>query len=178
VKKVNYKKRAEKIKLIAMDIDGVLTGGEIIILNSGEEIKIWDAKDRIAFRFARSCGKDFKFVWITGRRSDDVIKRSEELKINELFLGCINKLEAYDKVKEKYGLDDSEIAYIGDDLVDMPVLKKAGLAVCPLDAPEDVKDSVHYISRYPGGKGVFRETVEIILRSQGLWKGVVDGFSN
>ncbi|MFH1369271.1 MAG: HAD hydrolase family protein [Elusimicrobiota bacterium] len=174
--KKNIAALARKIKLIAMDIDGVLTAGEMIILNSGEEIKIWDVKDRLGFHLIRRSGADIKFAWITGRGCEQVEKRANEIGIDFLYQECMNKMDAVMEIMNKTGLKPGEIAYIGDDLVDVPVLKNVGLAVCPSDAPAELKREADYVSKIAGGRGVFREIAEIVLKSQGYWKKATKDF--
>lgn len=168
---------AQKIKLIAMDIDGVLTAGELIILDSGEEVKIWNIKDRFAFTLLRNANLGIKLMWVTARQSKQVEIRSQELKIDYLYQNQPNKLQAIKEVMIKEGIDFTAVAYIGDDLLDVPALQKVGFSVCPKDAPEEVKKAVKYVSKYCGGKGVFREVVEIIIKSYGKWSKVMRSIS-
>ncbi|MFH1379004.1 MAG: HAD hydrolase family protein [bacterium] len=170
-------KKAKKIKLIAMDIDGVLTNGDIIVRESGEEVKIWNVRDRIAFHFAEKSKSHLKFVWITGRGSRQVEQRAAEIKIDSLYQYCMNKKEALCDLMNKYSLSSEKIAFIGDDLIDIPVLNLVGLSMCPADAAIEVLRNVDIISRYNGGKGVLREMVEIILKSKGLWEKLVNEYT-
>lgn len=169
--------RAKKVKLIAMDIDGVLTAGELIVLDSGEEIKIWNIKDRFAYTMLRRCSPDIKLAWITGRESRQVSIRAKELNITYLYQKVNNKLQAFENLVGESKFKLCEIAYIGDDWLDIPVLKRVGLSVCPKDAPREIKKFVHYISEYDGGKGVFREVVEIILKARDTWKKVFEMYN-
>jgi 3-deoxy-D-manno-octulosonate 8-phosphate phosphatase (KDO 8-P phosphatase) len=169
----NVNSKAEKIKLIAMDVDGVLTGGEIIVLSSGEEVKIWSVKDGFAFHYAKRNNTGLKFAWITGRNSKQVSDRAKESKIDFLYQGCMSKLIAVNEIARKMNISLNQIAYIGDDLVDIPVLKRAGLSFCPADAPLEVKKAAYVISKTKGGKGILKEVVDIVLKSQGLWNKAV-----
>ncbi len=164
--------KAKKIKLIAMDIDGVLTPGDIVIMESGEEVKSWSAKDRFGIFATRNAG-GIKFAWISGRKSGQVEERAKELKIDAVYLGSLGKLPAFNDILKRFKLTGSEIAYIGDDIVDVPLLKRAGLSVCPDDAVDDVKKVVDYITRAKGGQGVLREVIEIVFKAQGRWKKAV-----
>lgn len=161
--------KAREIKVIGMDVDGVLTAGELIILDSNEEVKIWNIKDRFAYTILRKSGLPIKLAWITGRESNQVKVRGEELKIDYVFQGCVDKQQYFNEIV-KGGYKPEEIAYIGDDWMDISILKRAGLAICPKNAPQEVKKAVDYISRYDGGKGVFREVVEIILKAQNAYE--------
>lgn len=169
-------KKAKNIKLIAMDIDGVLTAGEILILDSGEEVKLWNVKDRMGFYLVKRSGSGIKLAWITGRGSKQVEKCAKSVGIDFLYQNCNIKMEAISKIMKKTGLKLSEIAFIGDDLVDYHVLSNAGLSVCPKDAPKEIKDAVDYVSPLNGGKGVLRELADMILKSQGFWKRATKDF--
>lgn len=164
---------AKNIKLIATDIDGVLTAGEVILLENNEEIKIWNVKDRAAIAYIQKHLPDVKFAWITGRQSKQVTLRARELKIDRLIQSCDDKKEALAGIAADLKINLSQVAYIGDDIIDIGVLKSAGLSVCPADASDDVKQNVLYISAYEGGKGVLREVCEIILKSKGEWDKVL-----
>jgi len=168
--------KAKKIKLIAMDVDGVLTNGEIIIFDSGGETKIWNVKDRLAFHLVQRSGSGIKLAWITGRASKQVSDRAKEIGIDEFYQGVMYKKPAIQEILKKYSLKPEEAAFIGDDLIDIPVLSMVGLAICPKDAPEEVKKAVDYISPYCGGKGVLREAVEAVLKTRGFWKAAVKGY--
>jgi 3-deoxy-D-manno-octulosonate 8-phosphate phosphatase (KDO 8-P phosphatase) len=168
--------RAKKIRLIGMDIDGVLTDGGVTVLNSGEEVKSWHVRDRFGFVLARESGFPFRFAWISGRRSRSVTRAAKELKVDALALGERDKAGAYADIKKKLGAKDDETAFIGDDLMDLPVLRRVGLSCCPRDASEEIRRRVHYVTRVPGGRGVFREVMELILKSRGLWKGLVERY--
>ena len=122
-KKISEK--AKKIKLIAMDVDGVLTPGDIVIMESGEEVKSWNAKDRLGIFLTRNAG-GMKFAWVSGRKSRQVEERAEELNIDAVYLGTLSKMPAFNDMHERCKLKGDEIAYIGDDLVDLPLLKRAG----------------------------------------------------
>ncbi|MBI5573283.1 MAG: HAD hydrolase family protein [Elusimicrobia bacterium] len=168
--------KAKKIKLLATDVDGVLTDGKIVILNSGEEIKFWDVYDRFAFTLLRNYASYIKIAWITGRTSPQVAARAKEVGVNYLYQKCMDKISAVHDILKKENLTIDEVAFIGDDLIDLPVLSKCGLAFCPKNAPEEVKDAVDYITNGKSGEGIFREAVEIIFKSQGIWKKVLENY--
>lgn len=160
-------KKAKKIKLLISDIDGVLTRGEIIILSSGEEVKIWNVKDGLGYTFLRDIYPQVKTAWITGRGSLQVQERAKSMKIDYLIKDCMTKKDAFDKLLAKTGLKAQEAAYIGDDIVDISVLKAAGLSVCPKDAVASVKKYVDCVSKFNGGEGVVREIIDLILEAKG-----------
>ncbi len=169
-------KKAKAIRLIAMDVDGVLTGGEIIIYNSGEEVKVWNVKDRMGFHLVHRSGADIKFAWITGRSSRQVKERVKEMGIHALVQKCDKKGEALKDIARKLSVRLDEVAFIGDDLIDIPAFRIAGFSACPADAASEVKREVDYIATTPGGKGVFREIAEIVLKSKGSWRKALQGY--
>lgn len=167
-------KKLKDIKLLLLDVDGVLTKGELIILDDAKniEIKIWDIKDRFAYTMLRKANLDIKLGWISGRGCKELERRAEELKIDYFYQWVKNKLEVYQEILKKSGLTDKDVVYIGDDWLDIPILKRAYVSICPKDAVKEVKKYVDYISNYPGGCGVFRETVEMILKAKNKFKEV------
>ena len=173
--KINKKiyTKAKKIKLIASDIDGVLTDGKIIILENGEELKYWDVYDRFAYTLLRNYAKDIKLAWVTGRKSEQVETRAKEVGIHYLYQGCMNKISAINEILEKENFNIDEVAFLGDDLVDLSVMSKCGFSACPKNASEDVKKSADYITDAESGEGVFREVIEIVFKSKGLWENVL-----
>jgi 3-deoxy-D-manno-octulosonate 8-phosphate phosphatase (KDO 8-P phosphatase) len=171
-------RRAKRIRLLAMDVDGVLTDGSILVLRSGEEIKFWNVKDRIGFFMLKRSNAPFVTAWISGRRSDQVRTSARELEIKALVQKCPDKGRAFREVLSRFRLSPQEALFIGDDLVDLPPLRMAGLAICPQDAHAEVKRICHYVTRAPGGRGVFREAVDLVLKAQGLWRGVIRTFQD
>jgi 3-deoxy-D-manno-octulosonate 8-phosphate phosphatase (KDO 8-P phosphatase) len=165
----------DKIKLIATDVDGVLTRGEIIFTENGKEIKIWNVRDGLAFTILKKLGT-LKIAWITGRSSQSVEDRSKEMGVHYLIQNCLIKKNALDILLRNENITKEEIAYIGDDLLDVPVLKEVGFSVCPSDGVPEAKKAAKYIAKARGGEGVFRETVELILKSQGLWEKAISLF--
>ena len=160
---------AEKIKLIATDVDGVLTAGEVILLESGEEVKIWNVKDRQGLTLLRRFMPEIKTAWITGRKSKQVELRAKEQKIDFLVQQCKDKVKSLTEISEKLKINFSEVLYIGDDIIDLDALKTAGLSVCPKDGVFEARKAAKYVSQYDGGKGVFREVCEIVLKANGKW---------
>ncbi|GHT03961.1 hypothetical protein AGMMS5026_09240 [Endomicrobiia bacterium] len=118
---------------MACDIDGVLTRGEIILLNSGEEIKIWNVRDGMGYNELLKMSPEIKTAWITGRRSFQVEKYAKDMSIDYLVQNCTSKVVALERILKENGFKTSEAAYIGDDIIDIPVLRVAGLSVCPID---------------------------------------------
>ena len=154
--------------MLIMDVDGVLTDGKIIYTSNGEEIKHFNVRDGFGIRLAHRVG--IKTAIISARYSDVVTHRSRELEITEVHLNALKKMPAYEKILETHQLNDEQVAYIGDDLVDLPLLRKAGLGIAVADAAPEVKQAAHYITQQPGGMGAVREVVEVILKAEGSWQ--------
>lgn len=172
------RERARKIKLLLMDVDGVLTDGRIYYLprqgGGVFETKTFHSRDGIGIRLVHEAG--LKTGIISGRASPAVEHRAKELGIEFLQESALNKLEPYEKILHAAGLKDEEVCYIGDDIVDLPVLKRVGLAVGVGSGNPALKRHVHYWTRNPGGGGAVRETVELILTVQGKWDAVARRF--
>ncbi|MBQ3102057.1 HAD-IIIA family hydrolase [bacterium] len=155
-----------KIKCVAFDIDGVMTDGSLTFLEDGREVKTFNAKDGLGVVLLNKA--DIITSIITARDNGTVRERAKMLNIRELFEGQKNKLEALAILKEKYNLEDYEIAYMGDDLPDIPVIKQVGLGACPNDAAEHVQQVAKYVATKCGGRGAVREFCELILTSKGF----------
>jgi len=168
------KEKASRIKLFLMDVDGVLTDGRIIMDNSGNEWKFFDVRDGHGIVLLHRIGVETGII--TGRTSQAVTIRARELGIKHVLQGVHNKLESYELLKERLNLSDEEIAYIGDDVVDIPILKRVGFAVAVSDAHEDVKRFAHYITNAAGGRGAVREVAEYIIKAKGLWDEVISRY--
>ena len=150
--------------MILMDVDGVLTNGEIIYTSAGKEMKKFCVQDGMGITLARLAG--LKTGIITGRSSELVRRRAEELGFDIISQGNTYKLQKYEQVKKDFGLSDEEIAYIGDDVPDISFLKQAGFSVAVANARDEVKAVCDYITVQPGGKGAVREVIDKILKRQ------------
>lgn len=166
--------RGQKIKLIALDVDGVLTNGELIFGTKGELMKTFHAQDGLGIALAHNVG--LKTAIITGRKSQMVELRSAELKIADVYQGTLSKVEALDDLMAKYDLTLEEIAYVGDDLNDLPVLLRVGLPCAVANAAPEVKQHAHFVTKQPGGNGAVREVIEYILKTQGKWEKIIEGY--
>jgi len=166
--------RAERVEMIISDVDGVLTDGRIIWDSGGSEIKFFHVQDGVATSIARYAG--LKIALISARNSPVTSTRAEELGIEELYQVKEDKLEAFQSILRKYGLGEKQVAYIGDDLHDIALLKRAGLAVSVPEAVPEVRRFAHYITGRSAGMGAFREVVELVLRARGLWGKVLEKF--
>jgi YrbI family 3-deoxy-D-manno-octulosonate 8-phosphate phosphatase len=166
----DLKRRAAGIECVLTDVDGVLTDGTIL-LSSEEELKQFHVWDGSGIKYAQRCG--LRVGFITGRRSDTVARRAAELGVEDLHMGAIRKLPALEQVMAQHGLETAQIAYMGDDLIDIPILTRVGLAAAVPEAHEEVLSRVHMVTRAPGGKGALRELIEIILKARGDWDTIM-----
>ncbi len=167
--------RASKVRLLLMDCDGVLTDGTIYFLPGSDgtiaETKAFDCHDGIALAWVRRAGIDTGII--TGRGGLAVQERARSSGMKYLIEGRTDKLESFNEILEDAGLDASEVAYVGDDITDLPLLKRAGLAVGPANSRPEVREAVHVLTEAGGGHGAIREVVELILRAQGRWADTV-----
>jgi 3-deoxy-D-manno-octulosonate 8-phosphate phosphatase (KDO 8-P phosphatase) len=169
------KSKLLKIKMILMDVDGVLTDGEIIYTSSGDEIKMFNVQDGMGITLARMAG--LKTGIITGRMSKMVKRRAEELKFDIVSQGSFDKLPSYQKIKKESKLSDDEIAYIGDDILDISILKRVGFSAAPSNARDEVKAICDYITIAEGGNGAVREVIDKILKRQNKLNELVEQLS-
>ena len=163
--------RAAKIKLVLFDVDGVLTDGKILLHADGSESKTFDIKDGTAIVWAQRLGLTVGFL--SARTSAATSQRAAQLGITLINQGVRSKLDTYDQIADSLMLDDEQVAYMGDDILDLPVLLRVGLAAAPSDAAQDVRTRVHWVSQCKGGAGAARELIELILRAQGRWESLV-----
>jgi len=163
--------RASRIELVLMDVDGVMTDGQILIIpdvhGAPHEYKFFNTHDGVGLTFARRVG--LRLGVLTGRVSESVSARAKELGMEIVEQGSWNKLETYEKIRTQAGLEDARICYMGDDLQDLPVLRHVGFAVGVANAEEEVKKACHLVTRREGGRGAIREALEFIIRAQGKW---------
>lgn len=160
--------RARRVRILLLDCDGVLTDGRIIMLPAGDETKIFDVKDGHAIVMLHRTG--IKSGIISGRQSSIVRARAKELGISHVHEMAWVKTEAYEKILAEERLADEAVCYVGDDVVDIPLLRRAGLAVAVADAVAEVKQFAHLVTARDGGRGAVREVIELILRAQGRWE--------
>ena len=166
---------ARHIKLIILDVDGVMTDGSIILDNEGNEFKSFHVRDGHGIKMLIRAG--IMVAMITGRYSKVVERRAHELGITEVYQKCHDKRVAYRHLIEKYSLDAKEVAFIGDDIVDVPLLKVSGFSVSVADAAGEAKNASIMVTKNKGGRGAVREVCDFILKAKGLWEGIVDGYS-
>lgn len=169
-KSAAVRKAAKKIELLILDVDGVLTDGSIILDNAGNEYKAFHVRDGHGIRMLLKSG--IRVAIITGRSSKVVERRAAELGITEVFQKCHDKIVAYETLLRKYGLADTAVAYVGDDIVDIAVMRRVGLSVAVADATGEVKNIASMVTKNRGGRGAVREVSDLILKSRGLWRAL------
>ena len=160
------------IQLVLLDVDGVLTAGEIIYGDNGEQLKIFNVKDGLGIRMLKAAGIGVGIV--TGRKGGALQHRCRNLGIDLVFDGVRDKTKTLDDIVARTGIAADHIAFIGDDLPDLPVMKRVGLAVAVADAHESVRQAAHIITRLPGGRGAVREISDAILKAQNQWTTIVE----
>jgi 3-deoxy-D-manno-octulosonate 8-phosphate phosphatase (KDO 8-P phosphatase) len=167
--------RSRRLKLLLLDVDGVLTDGTLLMGPDGDEAKAFSIRDGSGIVWAQRTGLPVGLL--TGRPSEVTNRRAAELGIEIVAQGDPGKAAAFEQILRGRGLTDAEVAYMGDDLIDLPVLRRAGISAAPADAAEEVKAAVHWVSRYSGGHGAVREFVELLLKSRGRWDALVRALS-
>jgi 3-deoxy-D-manno-octulosonate 8-phosphate phosphatase (KDO 8-P phosphatase) len=170
----SIERRASGIKLLLMDCDGVLTDGRLWLLENGEEQKSFNTHDGLGLHLLHRAG--LKSGIISGRKSACVERRARDLEIEFVRQGDPDKIEAFEDVLRLAQLNENEVAFIGDDLTDIPVMQRSGFAVAVSDAVEEARSVAHYVTRAEGGRGAVREVIELILKAQGRWNDLVDGY--
>lgn len=162
--------RLRKIRLLILDVDGVLTDGRIVMNDRGEETKFFDVKDGHGIKLLMRYGIDV--VFLTGRQSAVVEHRASDLGVREVHQKIWNKLEIYEEIIARRGLRDEEIAFMGDDIVDVPLFHRVGFAAACADAVGEAKRAAHYVTGRRGGRGAVREVCDMILKARGDWQEV------
>src|SRR5437867_4145059 len=163
------------VRLVLMDVDGVMTDGGIFFMDARSEGRIFDAKDGVGIWLLRRAG--LMTGILSGRTSPAVKRRARELGMEEIHLKVVNKLEIYEEILLRRGLSDGSVCFIGDDVVDLGVLARAGMSVAPADAHPAVRKAVRYVTRARGGQGAVREVADLILTAQGKMEGLLQAFN-
>jgi 3-deoxy-D-manno-octulosonate 8-phosphate phosphatase (KDO 8-P phosphatase) len=172
---VTLQSKASRIRLLLFDVDGVLTDGLVVLHGDGTESKRFSIRDGTGIVWAHRAG--LKTGLLSARQSPTTAQRAAQLSIPIVVQGTLAKLEAYEQIVRDGGYEDAEIAFMGDDLLDLPVLGRVGLSAAPSDAVPDVRSRVDWVSDSPGGNGAVRELVELVLKAQGRWQAIVDGYT-
>lgn len=163
--------RLRDIRFLLTDVDGVLTDGRLHFDFEGRELKTFHVYDGAGLAYWHRAG--FHSGFLSGRQCTPVQKRAEGLKVHEIHLGHLDKLPVFEEILERRGLRAEEVAYLGDDLLDIPVLQRAGLACTVPNGRAEVRAHCHYLCNTPGGQGALREVVELILQAKGVWDEVL-----
>jgi 3-deoxy-D-manno-octulosonate 8-phosphate phosphatase (KDO 8-P phosphatase) len=172
----SVKKKARQIQVVLMDVDGTITNGGVTLLSAADgtalEIKTFDAHDGQGLTLAHTAG--LRTGVITGRGSAALRRRARELSIEFVYEKQPQKIAAYEEILKKTGVPESAVAYLGDDLPDLTVMRRVGLAVAVGDAVVEVKEAAHFVTKAVGGRGAARELIELILKSKGIWEEMID----
>jgi 3-deoxy-D-manno-octulosonate 8-phosphate phosphatase (KDO 8-P phosphatase) len=168
--------RASRIKLLLFDVDGVLTDGVIVMHGDGSESKGFHIRDGAAIVWAQRAGLTVGLI--SARASGATAHRAAQLAVRIVVQGAASKLGAYEQILRDAGLSDDVVAYMGDDLLDLPVLARVGLAAAPADAAREVLDRAHWVSAAAGGRGAVREFIEVVLRAQDRWDAVIRSYQS
>ena len=170
------KKRAAQIKVLLMDVDGTMTDGSVMLLSQPDgtalEIKNFDAHDGQGLTLAHTAG--IRTGCITGRESPALARRANEMKMEFVYMKQPVKIPAYEEIVRKAGVPESAVAYVGDDLPDLPVMRRVGLAIAVADAVPEVKAAAHFTTKSASGRGAIRDAVELLLKSKGIWEEMID----
>ncbi len=167
--------RARRVALILMDVDGVLTDGRVTYIGDRGEAKSFDVRDGTGLRLAREAGLGTGII--SGRGGAAALRRASELDLDEIHLKVRDKLAKYEAILRRRSLTDGQVCYIGDDVLDLPILERAGLPVAVADAHPEVLRRTRFVTRAPGGRGAVREVIDAILRAQGIWKDLLRRFA-
>ena len=161
------KNALKKIKVLVMDVDGVLTDGRIIVDSNGVESKNFDVQDGLGIVFLHKCG--IKTAIISARESGVVAFRAKDLKIDKTYVGVYPKLGAFENMLKEFNVQEDEVCFIGDDLADLAIMRRCGVSIAVANAVFEVKQIAHHVTNKKGGRGAVREVVELILKAQGHW---------
>jgi 3-deoxy-D-manno-octulosonate 8-phosphate phosphatase (KDO 8-P phosphatase) len=172
---VSISDKASLVRLLLFDVDGVLTDGSILLRADGSETKRFHVRDGAGLVFARRAG--LLTGMLSARTAAATAARGAQLDVTVVVQGAGDKLAAYERILRDHGLSDEQVAFMGDDLPDLPVLARAGLTAAPADAVEEVRLRVDWVSAARGGCGAARQLVELVLRAQGRWDGVLRRYS-
>ena len=169
---IDVQTRARNIRLLVLDVDGVLTDGSLEIDSRGRESKRFYIRDGAAMVWAQKVG--LEVAWLSGRPSDVTLRRAHELRIKTVIQDGPDKGAGYDRLMSMFSHSDEAVAYMGDDLLDLPVLGRVGLSAAPADAAPLVQERVHWVSGAPGGRGAVRELIELLLQASDRWDSVME----
>lgn len=170
----NLTEKAKKIRLVIFDVDGVLTSGQLTYGSNGIEVKNFHVHDGQGMKLLKKSGVEIAII--TACQTDIIKRRMQDLGIEHVYLGQVDKLPAYEDIKNKLNLTDQQIAYVGDDLPDLPMLKRVGLAVTVANAHQLIQEHAHWITKAKGGKGAVREVCDFIMQAQGTYQTIINSY--
>ena len=166
--------RASAVRLLVLDVDGVLTDGRIVYAEYGDELKFFNVQDGAGLAFWHRLG--LQSAIITARHSRLMRRRAKEMRVDVLVQRALLKLPAYERLLKRFRITDAHVCAIGDDLMELPILRRAGFAVAVPNAVDEVKQACHYVTRREGGRGAVREVVDLLLKAKGLWDQVMQRY--
>ena len=161
----------KNIRLLVLDVDGVLTDGSLILGTDGQEYKLFSSKDGAAIKWWLRSGR--QMAWLSGRESSAVLRRAEELGVRYVYQRVLDKLPVYNKLLDELDIPKDRTAYVGDDLVDLPIMACCGFAVAVADAMEEVRAVADLVTQRPGGRGAVAEVIRFLLQTAGDWEAVM-----
>ena len=168
----SLKNKIRKVKYLLLDVDGVLTDGRIVYDSTGADSKFFDVHDGLGIFLLSMMG--IKTILITAKGSKTIRPRARDMRVEAVYENILPKTKVLDLVEKKYGLKDSEVCFVGDDLVDLCVMKRAGVAIAPKNAASEIKKCALMVTKKEGGRGAVREVAELILKSKGLWEKALE----
>jgi len=171
VNRAEISSRMRRVRLVALDVDGVLTDGSILVADDGREVKVFNAHDGAGVKYLERAG--IRTAILSGRRVPAVAHRARDLGIRYVLQGFKFKMQGLERLVRRSGVAPEEMCYVGDDLPDIPVMRKVGLAVAVADARPEVRRAAHWVTRAPGGRGAVREIAERVLKAQRKWRGII-----
>ncbi|TET33058.1 MAG: HAD-IIIA family hydrolase [Planctomycetota bacterium] len=171
---MNIDDACKDVKLVLLDVDGVLTDGSIIVSDDGREMKRFNARDGSGIKYLQRAG--LRVAFLSGRKTEAVDRRAVQLGVEDCLQGFTEKIPPYESLLEKRGLEDKHVCFLGDDLMDIPVMRRAAFPVAVADAAPEVKAEAVYVTEAEGGRGAVREVAELILRYQGKWDAIISRY--
>ena len=166
--------KAKKLKLLILDVDGVLTDGRLFFDDKGKEYKCFHARDGHGIKLLRQTGVEVAVI--SGRKSNSVALRMKTLGVEYVYQGHENKIAAFNEIIQSLSIQPEQVAHVGDDLLDLPIMKRVGLSIAVNDANDPVKEYADWCTKTPGGQGAVREICDFIMRSQGTFDGILKGY--
>ena len=162
------------IELLILDVDGVLTDGSVLLGAEGDELMRFNTKDGAAIRWWLRCGR--QMAWISGRKPPAVLRRAGDLGVEHVYQHVLDKLPVYEKLLKELGISAANTAYMGDDLMDLPIMSRCGFSIAVADATEEVLSEADFVTQRPGGRGAVAEAVRFVLRACGDWEKIMSRY--